>query len=207
MSIGKFPSLKYEKKLWRGGFKLVVGADEAGRGALAGSIVAAAVVFSPTILKYKAVWLKQVKDSKKLTPAKRELLFKKIIKEARVWAVSLIDNKKIDKYGIQAMNIKVVNQAVAKLKIKPDYLLVDYIAGFKSKLPFACVIKGDQKVFSIACASIVAKVWRDRLMKNYHKKYPRYGFRENKGYGTLKHHQAIKKHGVCSIHRKSFRAV
>ncbi|MFA4937044.1 MAG: ribonuclease HII [Patescibacteria group bacterium] len=200
-------SLKYEKKLWRRGFNLVAGADEAGRGALAGPIVAAAVIFSPSILKPKAVWIKQVKDSKKLSPTLREKLYKKITKAVRVWDVAQIDNKKIDKYGIQAMNIKVVNQAVAKLKIKPNYLLVDYIAGFKSKLPFACLVKGDQKVFSIACASILAKVWRDKLMRNYHKKYPSYGFHQHKGYGTLAHRRAIKKHGLCAIHRKSFKLV
>lgn len=205
MSIGIFPSFKYEKRLWRRGFKLVAGADEAGRGALAGPIVAAVVIFSSSILRSNSGWLKQIKDSKKLTPVLRAVLYKKITKTARVWAIARDDNKKIDKFGIQAMNIKVVNQAVTKLKLQPHYLLVDFIAGFKSKLPFTSVVKGDSKIFSIACASILAKVWRDKLMVNYHKKYPVYGFAKHKGYGTLEHRQAIKKHGVCLLHRRSFK--
>ncbi len=200
------PSWKYEKKLWRRGFSLVAGVDEAGRGALAGPIVAAAVIFSSAVLKSKPTWFKQVKDSKKLTPALRQVLYKKIIKTAKAWAVAQIDNKQIDKQGIQAVNIKVVNQVIAKLKLQPDYLLVDFIAGFKSRLPFTCVIKGDSKIFSVACTSIVAKVWRDRLMKNYHKKYPAYSFHQHKGYGTREHRWEIKKYGICPLHRKSFKS-
>ncbi len=201
------PSWKYEKKLWRRGFGLVAGADEVGRGALAGPIVAAAVVFSPKILKSKAAWIKQIKDSKKLSAIKREVLFKKIIKTIRAGSVAEIHNREIDKRGIQKANIKVINQAVTKLAIQPEYLLVDLVTGFKTKLPFVCVVKGDSKIFSIVCASIIAKVHRDKLMRDYHQKYPKYGFLKHKGYGTTEHRQAIKKYGLSSIHRRSFRLV
>lgn len=195
-------AFKYEQRLWRRGL-VVVGADEVGRGALAGPIVAAVVILSPKILKSKAVWPKQVNDSKKLTAEVRILLYNQITKNSH-WAIAALSNKQIDKIGIQPANILVVNKAVSKLKKSADYLLVDYIAGFKSPHQHKCIIKGDQKVFSIACASIVAKVYRDGLMKKLHKKYPKYYWDKNKGYGSVEHRRVVKKFGLSPLHRKSF---
>ncbi|KKS42583.1 MAG: Ribonuclease HII [candidate division CPR1 bacterium GW2011_GWA2_42_17] len=194
--------LEYEKKIWRQG-KAVAGADEVGRGALAGPIVAAVVLFKPLILKSKAQWIKKIKDSKKLSPKMREHLYKKITR-ACVWATASVSNNEIDKHGIQPANILVINKAVEKLKRHLDYLLVDYVASFKSSYQHKCIAKGDQKVFSIACASIVAKVYRDSSMVKLHKKYPRYNFFQNKGYGSLEHRRAIRKFGISLLHRKSF---
>lgn len=195
-------SLSYESKLWKRGL-WVAGVDEVGRGALAGPMVAAAVLVSLKILKSKARWLKEVKDSKKLTPKSRESLYEKIITVARV-ALARVSNTEIDKLGIQAANILVINKAVKKLRYKKNYLLVDYVANFKSPIRFESIIRGDQKIFSIACASIVAKVYRDRLMTKLHKKYPQYNWAKNKGYGSVEHRRAIKKHGLSHLHRKSF---
>jgi len=196
-------TFKYEKKLWRRGL-VVAGADEVGRGALAGPIVAAAVVLSPAFLKSKLAWIKQVKDSKKLSAKLREQLHKKIIRHCH-WAVAAVTSINIDKMGIQPANILVINKAVKKLKHHPDYLLLDYVANFKSPTRFKTIIKGDSKVFSIACASIVAKVYRDRLMRKLHKKYVHYNWAKNKGYGSLEHRQAIKKFGPSPLHRKTFK--
>ncbi len=194
----------YEKRLWRKGLSVVAGADEVGRGALAGPIVAAAVVFSPSIAKVKGNWLQEIKDSKKLSAAKREYLYKKIVLSARAVAVVKITNTVIDQSGIQVANINSVIKAVKIIKPKVEYLLLDYIGGFNLDLPHQCIVKGDQKVFSIACASIIAKVYRDRLMARLGKKYPQYNWAKNKGYGSLGHRQAIKKFGLSPLHRKSF---
>ena len=196
-------TFKYEKKLWRRGL-VVAGADEVGRGALAGPIVAAAVVLSPAFLKSKLAWIKQVKDSKKLSAKLREQLHKKIIRHCH-WAVAAVTSINIDKMGIQPANILVINKAVKKLKHHPDYLLLDYVANFKSPTRFKTIIKGDSKVFSIACAAIVAKVYRDKLMVKLHKKYPQYKWAKNKGYGSWAHRQAIKKFGLSPLHRQSFK--
>ena len=197
-------SITYEQRKWRQGYKTIIGADEVGRGALAGPIVAAAVLFAPKIINSKSAWVKQIKDSKRLSPKQRFDLYKEIT-ESCSWAVALISNKEIDRVGIQNANINVVIKAVKKIKPKADYLLRDYIAGFKFSLSHETIIKGDSKVFSIACASIVAKVYRDRLMRKFHKKYPQYHLGKNKGYGSLAHRQAIKKFGLCPLHRKSFK--
>jgi len=194
----KFPTQEKEKKLWKKGFKYVAGVDEAGRGALAGPIFAAAVIFK------KGVKVKGVNDSKKLTPEKREPLFKKIKKKALAWSVASLTHKQIDKLGIQVTNIKVMEKAVNNLKIKPNFILID-AHKLKLKIPSASIVKGDEKVYSIAAASILAKVSRDHLMIRLSKKHPLYQWEINKGYGTARHLAAIRKHGPCGFHRQSFK--
>jgi len=192
------PHFREENKLFKNGYKLVAGVDEVGRGALAGPIVAAAVILS------QKTKIKGINDSKKLKPQKREELYKKITASAISWSVSLIDNKFIDKKGITKANSDVLKGAVKKLKVKPDYLLIDAVKIKCGNIPSKSVIKGDEKIRSIAAASIVAKVFRDSLMRDYHHIFPKYSFHLHKGYGTKKHFAAIKKHGLSPLHRRSF---
>lgn len=194
----KRPNKKEETKLYKKGFKYIAGVDEAGRGALAGPIVGAAVIFR------KGIKIKGLNDSKKLTPQKREKLCSIIKKRILVWSVAQIKNKEIDKNGIHKANHSVLEKAVKKLKIKPQFLLIDAYK-IKSKIPSHSIIKGDEKVFSIAAASILAKVTRDRIMEKQDGKLPKYKFIKHKGYGTKEHLKAIKKHGACPLHRKSFK--
>lgn len=195
------PTFKLENKLKRQRYKFIAGIDEAGRGPLAGPVVAAVVVLpihNSQLTTYK------VRDSKLLTPQKREELFKIITKKALAWGVGKTSEKVIDRIGIAKANTQAIKKALKALKVKPDYLLLDGGINLKIKIPQRTIIKGDTKVFSIACASILAKVTRDRLMIKLDKKYPQYGFAQHKGYGTKAHIKAIKKYGPCSIHRKSF---
>ncbi|MFH1367055.1 MAG: ribonuclease HII [Patescibacteria group bacterium] len=194
----KFPTLEEEKKLWRAGYKYVAGLDEAGRGALAGPIFAAAVIFN------KGVKISGVNDSKKLTPEKREELYKIITKNALFWSIASLSHQKIDKIGIGRANLEVMEKAIKYLKHKPDFLLID-AHKLETKIPSFSIIKGDEKVFSIAAASILAKVSRDRFMIRQGNKYSAFQFEINKGYGTGRHLAAIRKHGPCLIHRRSFK--
>ena len=192
------PNQKEEKILWKKGYKYIAGADEAGRGPLAGPIVAAAVIFAP------GTKLPGLNDSKKLSPAQREKLRAKITEKALAFSAEKISAQKIDKLGIQKANQEVIRRALKKLKIRPDFALIDAIK-IKLETPHKSVIKGDEKIFSVAAASILAKTERDKIMKKAHQQYPLYYFGQNAGYGTKKHLQAIKKHGPCSLHRLSFR--
>ena len=194
----KFPTQEEEKKLWKKGYKYIAGIDEAGRGPIAGPIYAGAVIFK------KGAKITGVNDSKKLTPEQRLSLYKKITARALAWAVASLNQKQIDKMGIQAANFKVMKMAVSKLKVRPDFLLID-AHQLKTRLPSASIIKGDEKVFSIAAASILAKVSRDLYMIKKSRQYPRYQFEVNKGYGTGRHLAAIRKHGPCFLHRFSFK--
>jgi len=200
------PTLKLENKLKKQGYKYIAGIDEAGRGALAGSIVAAIVILkNQKTKKQNNLLLLGIRDSKLLTPKKREELFRTIKKRALTWSIGKTSEKVIDRIGIAKANIQAVKKALKTLKIKPDYLLLD--GGIKLKrikIPQKTIIKGDAKIFSISCASILAKVTRDRLMIKLDKKHPQYGFAQHKGYGTKNHREAIKKYGPCSIHRRSF---
>ncbi|MDZ7798934.1 MAG: ribonuclease HII [Patescibacteria group bacterium] len=192
------PNQKQENRLFKKGFKYIAGVDEAGRGPLAGPIVAAAVIFK------KGVRIKGINDSKKLSAKQRELLYKKITEKAYAFSIEKISARQIDKLGLQKANEKVIIKAVRSLKKKPDFLLIDYFK-INIKIPNKSIIKGDEKIFSIAAASILAKVERDRIMTGYHQKYNNYDFINNMGYGTKKHLQALKKYGPSSIHRKSFK--
>ncbi|MBI3070043.1 MAG: ribonuclease HII [Candidatus Levybacteria bacterium] len=201
------PTLKEEKKLWKNGYRYVVGIDEVGRGAFAGPVVAAAVVFSRNFRPPD-----DINDSKLVKPRRREFLAQVIKKEARCFSIAEIATVKINKYGIGKATQMCFRKAVRLLPIKPDYVLIDafyrnassaYIKHMnrKNQKP---IKKGDQKSISIAAASIIAKVYRDSLMKRLHKKYPQYRLAKNKGYGTKEHREAIKKYGLSRIHRKSF---
>lgn len=197
-------NLRKEKHLWKKGYKYVAGLDEAGRGPLAGPVVAAAVIIS-TKLQFKTKsLLKEVKDSKKLSPKKREMLYKFLTKEPNIeWGIGRVSENMIDKINILEATKLAMRKAVNNLKI--DYLILDGNFKIDLDIPQKSIKKGDSKVFSIAAASIIAKVTRDRIMKRYHKKYPEYGFDKHKGYATKFHRQVLKKHGPCKIHRMSFR--
>ena len=204
-------NLKEEKKLWEKGYKRVVGLDEAGRGPLAGPVVAAAV----TIKKFSIFnfQFSRIKDSKKLTPNQREKFYKIITNSPDLeWGIGRVSEKVIDKINILQATKMAMKKAIENLNLKlkshnskADFLIID--GNFKLDLPIAqkSIIKGDERVFSCGAASIIAKVWRDRIMKRYHQKYPQYGFGQHKGYPTKEHYKKIKKYGPCKIHRKSFK--
>ena len=188
--------------------KFIIGIDEAGRGAVAGPIVAAAILSRG--LDFELEILSQVKDSKQLSPKKREQLFSSL-KDNFIWAVSVINNQQIDKRGIQTANCLVAERALKKvsrqLKKSPSQIVADYIGGAHKYIKDSQIEfykKGESKFVEIAAASILAKVYRDRLMSRLHKQYKEYNFGQHKGYGTKQHLQIICQKGVCTIHRQSF---
>ncbi|MCL2335591.1 MAG: ribonuclease HII [Endomicrobia bacterium] len=184
------------------GFKSVAGVDEAGRGPLAGPVTAAAVILP------KDADIPYLNDSKQLTPKKREELFEIIIHTALAYSVSTVDNNKIDEVNILQATFIAMGESVSKLKVRPDLCLID--GNHKvPKLAFdqQAIIDGDAKSAAIAAASILAKVTRDRLMLEYAKQYPVYGFEKHKGYGTKAHMEVLQKYGACPIHRRSFAPV
>ena len=191
--------------------KIIVGLDEVGRGSLASSVTAAAVTVRQ-IPNLKSQIPKNLKDSKKLTPKKREEIFKMLRNSSWVkWGIGRVSEKIIDKINIlQATKLameRAVNNLMSKNKkqnVKVDFLLIDGNFGINSDIPQKSIIKGDERVFLIKLASIIAKVTRDRAMLRYHKKYPKYRFDKHKGYGTKLHFRMLKKYGPCRIHRKSF---
>lgn len=191
-----------ESQLKKQGFKLIAGTDEAGRGPLAGPVIAAAVIFDEMV--WNMAWSLGVDDSKKLTAIERERLFIEIKNSALSYAVGIVGWRQIDEMGILNASKLAMRQAVMKLNPRPDFILSDAVAINVTDIPQMAIIDGDAKVFSIAAASILAKVTRDRLMMNYHKKYPEYGFAHHMGYGTEIHLKAIAKYGPCQIHRMSF---
>lgn len=180
--------------------QIEAGCDEAGRGCLAGPVFAAAVIL-PTNFEHELL-----NDSKKLTEKQRYLLRDVIESEALAWAVEAVSNEEIDEVNILNASFLAMNRAVQKLKIKPGHLLIDGNRFRpKTKIPFTCMIKGDGRFFSIAAASVLAKTYRDDFMQNIHAEFPVYDWNRNKGYPTKKHRDAIRKHGITSYHRKSFR--
>ena len=212
----RYPNLNEEKKLWKRGFKKVVGLDEAGRGPLAGLVVAAAALIlkkekKRNTTKTVLVKLKEIKDSKKLTPKKRQELYKVLINHPWIkWGIGKASEKTIDKINILEATKLAMIRAIEKLKnkkLKIDYLIIDGNFKIESKIPQKSIIKADEKVFSCAAASIIAKVTRDRIMKRLHEKYPQYGFDRHKGYPTKYHLKMLKKYGPSIIHRKSFKPV
>lgn len=191
-------SLSLERSLWNVGIENVVGIDEAGRGPLAGPVVAAAVVFPPE------TWIDGVDDSKKLSEKKREELYSIILEKARSVSVSIVDHRTIDEINILNATHKAMLDAVENLTVPPHYLLVDGNTFKHPTLLSKAIIDGDALSFTIAAASIVAKVTRDRIMREYDALYPQYGFAKHKGYGTKSHREAIARYGLCDIHRRSF---
>lgn len=179
-------------------FKVIAGVDEVGRGPLAGPVVVCAV-----IMDYSHM-IDSVYDSKKLTAKEREILSEQIKRSAIDYAISVIDEKTIDEVNIYQATIMAMNDAVKRLKVAPGLVLVDAIKNLNVPFKVEGIIRGDQTHYSIACASIVAKVFRDSLMKDYAKKYPLYKFEDNKGYATKKHIEALKQYGKCPLHRESF---
>jgi len=201
------PNLKVEKKLWRKGYKRVVGLDEAGRGPLAGPVVAAAVLLNSKLqLKFH-----NLRDSKKLSSKKREEFYKIITNHPAIkWGIGIVSEKVIDKINIKNAAELAMWRAVQKLKHQPDFLIIDGNCVKNLKLKsynLKLIVKADEKVFSCALASIIAKVSRDRIMKRYHQKYRQYGFDKHKGYPTKLHQKMLRKYGPCKIHRKTFRPV
>lgn len=193
------PDYEYENAAKSGGFKLVCGVDEAGRGPLAGPVCAAAV-----ILPEDAV-IEGLNDSKKLSEKKREALYDVIKGKAIAFCVAYGTLEEIETLNILQATFLAMNRAIDGLAVKPDFALIDGNRVPKDiKIPCETVVKGDGKSMSVAAASILAKVTRDRLMLEYDKKYPEYDFKKHKGYGTKEHTELIKKYGPCEIHRMSF---
>lgn len=200
MRIQSKPTFTEELTYWNQGIQNVIGLDEVGRGAFAGPIVAAGVIFKP---HFKNDFLKRVNDSKLLKPKLREEL-SELIKANSVWEIAEVDLDFINREGIGKANFEVFKRVLEKLipKLSSHFILVD---GFDLKISNQkAIVKGDSKSFSIAAASIIAKVYRDKLMTNFHEKFPDYNFRSNKGYGTLEHRSAINKLGLCDLHRTAF---
>lgn len=176
----------------------ICGVDEAGRGPLCGPVSVAAVIMP------KGLIIDGVNDSKKLTEKKREELFDVIVKNAISYSIVFENEKTIDEINILNATLQAMNKAINNLNPKADFALIDGNRNKGIEIPNKTVVKGDSKSHSIACASILAKVARDRLLIEYDKKYPEYGFKNHKGYGTKAHYEAIEKYGILPIHRKSF---
>jgi ribonuclease HII len=192
--------LTYERDLWRRGFLQVAGIDEAGRGPLAGPVVAAAVIFP---LHFAAI--NGITDSKKLTHKKRLLLKSYVEQEALDVGLGIVDHEAIDEMNILQATFQAMQIAIWSLRLVPDYVLVDGRAAPAMNIASTAVIKGDNLSASIAAASIIAKVTRDNIMDQYHKQFPQYGFNRHKGYPTPQHLRAIEWYGLCPIHRMTFR--
>lgn len=196
------PSLEHEKILWAAGYTAIAGLDEAGRGALAGPVVAGAVVL-PKGAELAGIWA-EVRDSKALSPARRAELAGRIRAEAAAWAVGEADAGEIDAIGIAPATRAAMQRAIDALPVRPDYLLLDWVRLNRVNLPQESFIKGDARIVSIAAASILAKVHRDGLLVALDGMYPVYGFAGHKGYSATGHLAAIERHGPCPVHRLSF---
>ena len=186
-----FDMTEIENGLYSKGFKLIAGVDEAGRGPLAGPVCAAAVI-------------EGVNDSKKLTEKKREALFDIICNTAVAYAIEFVSPTVIDEINIRQATSLAMHNAVQNLDRKADYIIIDGNDGIPFDTPYEYIIKGDARSQTIAAASILAKVSRDRLMRELDREYPEYGFAKHKGYGTKAHMEAIQKYGVSEVHRKTF---
>ncbi len=194
---------KYEENLYNEGYKFICGIDEAGRGPLAGPVVVGAAVM-PRDSK-----LEWVNDSKKVTEKRREILYDRITEEALAWGVGIISEKEIDELNILNATKKglhlALGEVIEKLKQKPGIVIVDALREIDTfEIPYQSIIKGDATCYSISCASILAKVTRDRIMREWNEVYPMYDFEKNKGYGTAEHIKALKQYGPCPIHRRTF---
>ena len=198
--IERLNNLKAEElKLYERNIEYICGIDEAGRGPLAGPVVVGAVILP------QDSFIEGVNDSKKISEKKREKIYDQIIEEAVAWSVGIVDEKTIDEINILNATKLGVKLALEGLKQKPDVIMVDALNNMDTLgIPYISVVKGDAKNYSIAAASIIAKVTRDRMMQEWDEVYPVYGFAKHKGYGTAEHIRIIKENGPCSIHRRSF---
>lgn len=192
--------LHFEKELWRQNYQYIAGVDEAGRGPLAGPVVAAAVIFPAHYSEFH-----NINDSKKLSPKNRELLFDVVTENALSYGIGIVDHQDIDRINILQATFKAMQLAVDKCDVRPDYILVDGRGLPRLAVSAEAIVKGDSKSLSIAAASILAKVTRDRLMLELHDLYPHYDFASHKGYPTQKHIRAIREFGLSPVHRRSFR--
>lgn len=188
-----------EKEFFNKGVKYIAGIDEAGRGPLAGPVVVAAVILPQDSM------IEGVNDSKKISENKREKLYETIIEEALSYGVGIIYPEEIDEINILQATKKGLTMAIKQMETKPNIIMVDALTGIDTLgIPYKSIIKGDAKCYSISAASIIAKVTRDRIMREWDRVYPQYGFAAHKGYGTAKHISAIKEYGPCPIHRRTF---
>ena len=191
-------TLQFESALWEKNISDIAGIDEAGRGPLAGPVVAAAVIFP------RNMFLHGVNDSKKLSEKKREELFPLIAKAARCFGIGIVEHAEIDAMNILNATFAAMQRAIDALRIRPQHLLIDGNRFNRTEIPYTTIIGGDAQCFSVAAASILAKVTRDKFMKEMNAKFPLYNFAQHKGYPTKAHIEAIRKYGICEIHRKSF---
>ncbi len=190
---------RQEDELRNRGFNMICGIDEAGRGPLAGPVVVASVIMPANSM------IEGVNDSKKVSEKKREKLYDQILEEAISYGVGIVGQDEIDEINILNATKKGLTMSLKELTVKPDLIIVDALTHIDTMgIPYESIIKGDAKCYSISVASIIAKVTRDRIMREWDKVYPEYGFEKHKGYGTSAHIEAIKKYGLCPIHRKSF---
>ncbi len=189
----------FERSIRQLGYRSIAGIDEAGRGPLAGPVVAAAVILPSDYSN------KDIRDSKKLSASRRDTLFDRINADAVSVGVGVVEHSVIDEINILRATLLAMKKAVSNLTVSADYLLIDGRDTINLSLPQQAIIKGDSLSISVASASIIAKVTRDRIMDEYHRHYTEYNFQKHKGYGTREHREAIKKHGLCHIHRKSFK--
>jgi ribonuclease HII len=192
---------RYERTLREQGFRNIAGADEAGRGALAGPLVAAAVIL-PDVFD-----LDGINDSKQLTATQRSEAYARIVRDAVAWSVSRCTPTRIDRRGLHKTNVHLLRRCITQLAVAPDYVLTDGFPVRRLDAPILSIKKGDCVTASVAAASIVAKVTRDRMMDRYHRRFPMYGFDTNRGYGTDAHRDAIRAHGPSPIHRYSFKGL
>ncbi len=191
----------FEGQCYKAGFRNIAGIDEVGRGPLAGPVVAAAVIFSRG-------WTDEgIIDSKRLPPQRREELYEKILSSAQSMGIGVVDQGEIDRTNILQATLKAMKMAILQLSPLPDYLLVDGIHSIPIQIPQRLIKRGDTLSISIAAASIVAKVTRDRMMIEHHERYPQYNFAKHKGYGTREHLEAIRQFGYCELHRLTFKGV
>ncbi|HIE26994.1 TPA: ribonuclease HII [Candidatus Poribacteria bacterium] len=201
--------LVYESSLYRLGYQFIAGVDEAGRGALAGPVVASAVILPknkliPVRFAHR-LRLTGLTDSKQLTELQRERFYAELHRQSFAIGVGIISNEDIDHSNILAATLKAMAAAISDLSLKPDYVLIDGNKAPVLAIPHKTIPKGDSRSISIAAASVVAKVTRDRLMCEFHEIYPQYGFNQHKGYPTRQHRAAIAQFGPCTIHRRSFK--
>lgn len=198
-AVRKLEAMKcYESALLKQGMTLIAGVDEVGRGPLAGPVVAAAVILPPD---FSVIG---VDDSKKLTEKRREALFEEIRSHCICYSIGMVDHAEIDHINILQATKIAMAQAIEGLSVKPEHILIDALTLPNMPIPQTGIIKGDSISVSIAAASILAKVTRDRLMQTYHQEFPGYAFDQNKGYGTKAHYDGIQQQGICRIHRRSF---